>query len=63
MTNSPSRHVERHRVGGVGLHLERVRAGRRGRVDDLQRAVERLVVVAGHFRDHERRGAAADLSI
>ena len=30
-------------------------AGCGGGVDDRQRALERLVVIARHFRDHERR--------
>ena len=55
MKNSPFGEVERHRVGGIGLQLERVRAGRGGGIDDRQRALERLVVVAGHLGDDERR--------
>jgi hypothetical protein len=42
-------HVERHRVGGVGLQLDRVGAGGRGGVDDGECALKRLVVVARHL--------------
>jgi hypothetical protein len=38
--------VERHRVGGVSLQLQRMRASRRGRIDQRQSAIEGLVVIA-----------------
>src|SRR5690606_7561702 len=52
--------VERHRVGGVSLDLEAVRARLRRRLDDLERAREGLVVIARHLGDDKRRVRSAD---
>jgi len=52
--------VERDRVGGVGLQLDRVCAGIRSGVDDLQRTLERVVVVPAHLGDDEGWMARAD---
>jgi regulator of RNase E activity RraA len=52
--------VQRHRVGGVGLDLQRMRAGIGRGVDDGQRTLERLVVVARHLGNDEGAVAGAD---
>ena len=56
---------ERDCVGGVGLQLDGVAAGRGGRVDHGQRPLQAAVVVARQLADHVRRmpgtdGAAGD---
>ncbi|GAA6616189.1 hypothetical protein NUACC26_019890 [Scytonema sp. NUACC26] len=52
--------IQRHRIGCIGLQLERMRARLRRRIDDRQRAVERLIVIAGHLRNDERPVRTAD---
>ena len=50
-------------VGRVGLQLDRVGAGLRRSVDDLQRSIEGPVMVAGHLRDDERSRFSSYYSI
>ena len=45
--------IQGHGVGRVGLQLERMSTGGRYGVNDRQRAVERLVVIAAHLRNHK----------
>ncbi len=52
--------VEGHRVGRVGLELERVRPTRSDHLDDLECTAEISVVVARHLGDDERRMIATD---
>jgi len=47
-------HVERYRVGGVGLQLDRVGPGLGRCFHDCQSALQTLVVVVGHLGDHKR---------
>ena len=58
-----ARQVERHGVGGVGLQLECVRPRVGGGVDNRQRAIERLVMVARHLRDDEGLAVAAPVAL
>ena len=55
--------VERDRVGGVGLHLDRVgsRVGRR--VEHRERPLSAAVVIAGELGDAEHRGVASHLAV
>ena len=45
-----------HGVGGVGLEFDGVGTGVGGGINNGDGALERLVVVARHFGDDERRG-------
>jgi len=53
-------HVERNRLGGVGLQLDRVGSGLGCRLHDRQGPLQALVVVAAHFGDHKRWMLCAD---
>ena len=57
-----SRVVDIYRVvvRRVGLEIQRLGAGLRHRVNDLQRALEITIVVSGHFGDNERALVAID---
>ena len=48
-------HVERHRVGGAGLRLDRVGSSLGRCLHDCQGPLQVLVVIAAHFGDHYRR--------
>src|SRR3546814_14328251 len=58
----PARVVDGHGVGGVGLQLHRVGAGRGGRLHQSKRALEVAVVVAQHLGDDVARLAGSDLA-
>ena len=62
---APAAHVERHRVGGVGLQLDRVGSRLGCSLHDRQGPLQALVVVAAHLGDHKggmvwADGAAGD---
>ncbi len=52
--------VDGQGVGGIGLQLDRVGAGRLRRLDQRQGAAEIAVVVAGDLGDDVRRMAGSD---
>ena len=52
--------IERHGVRCIRLNLDCVRPCLRGRVDDGEGALERLVMIAGHLGDDQRPMAGPD---
>ncbi len=45
--------IQCHGISGIGLQLQRVRAGIGGGIHQRHRAIQRLVVITGHFGDDE----------
>ncbi|MNN52007.1 hypothetical protein D3C81_1666770 [compost metagenome] len=55
--------VQGHGVGGVGLQLQRMGTGLGRGLDDLQRHVQGLVMVAAHLGNDERRRIGTDQAL
>src|ERR1700722_2895227 len=52
--------IQGYRVGSIGLQLQCMGTGVCCGIDDLQCAFERLVMIARHFGDDERRRTQTD---
>src|SRR5205807_5828989 len=55
--------IKGNRIGRIGLQLDGMRACPRSGSDDCQRALQRLIMVARHLGDDERRNADPDRAL